>query len=130
MKFFKLIVLTLLFSLFSYAQTDFTGDWKIDWSDENGMAHSLKLTIASDGTYALDMEMDGNVNVKGKYEMDGDKMTIWDTEGEYACGSDKKGVYQVMASATSMTMTRVSDECTERGDPSGVMTFQRLSSVK
>lgn len=127
MKFLKLIILALLLPFFSYAQDGVVGDWKIEWDDANGH-HTLKLTLASDGTYMVDMEMDSKIDIKGKYEMDGDKMTIQDTEGEYACGEDKKGVYQITASAGSMTMTRISEDCPNRGSETGVMTFTRIGS--
>ncbi len=129
MQHLKLLVLALLFPLFTYAQDDHIGDWKIDYTDENGMMQSTKLSIASNGTYTIDFGMNSNIEVKGNYEMADDKMTIWDTEGEYACiGEDKKGVYRVSVSSGSLTMTRISDGCPQRGSPEGIMTFQRIGS--
>jgi len=125
----KTLMLVLLFPLFSYAQSDIVGDWKIDWTDESGMTQALKLTIASDGTYAVDMGMDAYIDIEGKYEYADGKMTVWDTGGEYAClGENNKGVYQITASAGEMTMTKISEECPQRGSETGVMTFERIGS--
>jgi len=128
MKFLKLMTLALLFPLVTYAQSDIVGDWKIEFPGENGATMSAKLTVASDGTYMVDFGMDSKIEVKGKYELDGNQMTIQDTGGDNSCGEDKKGIYQVTVSTDSMTMTRVSDECETRGGPEGTMTFTRIGS--
>lgn len=128
MKFFKVVPLVFLFPIFCSAQTSEVGDWKISFTDENGAEVAVKLTLASDGSYTVDFGMDSNIEVKGKYEIDGDEMTIQDTGGANSCGEDKKGIYKVTASADSMTMTRISDECETRGGPEGIMTFTRMGS--
>jgi len=61
MKIFKLLLLACLFPFFANAQTDVAGSWKIEWDDEGGTHHTLKLTLESDGTYAVDMEMDDKI---------------------------------------------------------------------
>ena len=97
------------------------GKWKMSVPDENGNMATLKVKISDDGTYALDFGGDGTVEVTGKYTDNGGKLTIQDN------GSDctGKGVYSYKIEGNTMTMTRVSDECPDRGGPEGVMTLQR-----
>ena len=124
----KTLMLVLLFPLFSYAQSDIVGDWKIDWTDESGMTQALKLAIASDGTFTVDAGMDAYIDIEGKYVYEDGKMTVWDTGGDAACLGEKKGVYQVTADAGSMTLTQISEECPQRGGNNCVITFERIGS--
>ncbi len=49
-------------------------------------------------------------------------MTIQDTEGS---DCTEQGVYTFKIEGDTLTMTRVSDGCANRGGPDGVMTMQR-----
>jgi uncharacterized protein YqkB len=80
------------------------------------------VIISDQGTYTVDVGADGNIENKGKYSLDGSKMTIQDTEGSDCNGV---GVYTFKIEGDTMTMTRVSDACTERGGPEGVMVFKK-----
>ena len=82
----------------------------------------LKVDISENGTYAVDFGADGTVENKGKYTVDGAKMTIQDTEGSDCRG---EGVYTFKIEGNTLTMTRVSDPCADRGGPDGVMKMER-----
>ena len=98
------------------------GAWKMSVPDENGKMTPLKVDISADGTYAVDFGADGTIENKGKYTLDGGKMTIQDTEGSDCTA---QGVYTLKIEGDTLTMTRVSDGCANRGGPEGVMTMQR-----
>lgn len=123
MKILFRLLLTLMimlpFGLFAQSPV---GAWKMSVPDENGKMTPLTVTISADGTYAVDFGADGNVETKGKYTLDGGKMTIQDTEGS---DCTETGVYTLKVDGDTLTMTRVSDGCTNRGGPEGVMSMQR-----
>jgi hypothetical protein len=98
------------------------GTWSMSVPDENGKMTPLKVAIAADGTYAVDFGVDGTIENKGKYTVEGGKMTIQDTEGSDCTAP---GVYTLKIEGDTMTMTRISDGCANRGGPDGVMTMQR-----
>lgn len=98
------------------------GSWKLSVPDENGTMVPLYVDIADDGTYTLDFGADGKIDTKGKYSLDNDKMTIQDTEGS---DCTEAGVYAYKNDGKTMTMTRISDACTGRGGPEGVITMEK-----
>ncbi len=118
-RFFLLALFLLPISL---AAQSLAGTWKMEVPGDDGGTMIIKATLSEDGSYSLDWGADGNVEVKGKYEAKDGQVTIWDVEGS-DCTS--KGVYKYAISGNTMTMTRVSDACADRGGPEGVMTMQR-----
>lgn len=98
------------------------GNWNMSVPDEKGNMVPLKVSLAEDGTYTVDFGADGVVETKGIYTREGDKITIQDTEGT---DCTEKGVYTLKIDGDTMTLTRVSDGCAQRGGPAGVMTMQR-----
>jgi hypothetical protein len=94
-------VFMLSFSVIGISQS-VVGDWYID---EAGW----KLTFKSDGTYSVDVGMDGKVDVTGKYSIDGSTITIQDDAGCTAEGKYKFGVDN-----SSMWVDPISDGCAER----------------
>lgn len=98
------------------------GAWKMSVPDQNGKMTPLIVNIAADGTYAVDFGADGTVENRGKYTVESGKMTIQDTEGS---DCTEPGVYTFKIEGDTLTMTRVSDGCANRGGPDGVMTMQR-----
>ena len=120
-----LFILLLAFPISIFAQS-VEGDWKITIPAPEGKTMDALLSIDANGTYTVDLGMDGTVNVEGTYTMDGDKMTIQDTKGEQAClGDATAGVYTITVDDKSFVMTRVNDPCEGRGGPEGVMSFTR-----
>jgi len=116
-----LLAAILLFPLGLAAQSP-VGTWKLSIPGEDGKMIPVTANIADNGTYALDFGADGTVETKGKYSMDKDQMTIQDTEGTDCTAS---GVYTIMVDEKTLTMTRVSDGCPNRGGPEGVMKMER-----
>jgi hypothetical protein len=123
MKFLLPLFLTFLALLpFGLFAQNPVGAWKMSVPDENGKMTPLKVDISADGTYSVDFGADGTVENKGKYTLDGGKMTIQDTEGS---DCTEQGVYTLKIEGDTLTMTRVSDGCANRGGQEGVMTMQR-----
>lgn len=123
MKSLQRSILLLCFCLpLGLAAQSIEGSWKTQIPDGQGGMIPMKVTLEN-GTYAVDMGMDGSIEINGKYEISGDQMTIQDTGGANACNG--KGVYKVEVSDKAMKMTRVSDACPERGGPEGVMSWTK-----
>lgn len=120
--FLRFLTLALLLSPLSLMAQSPVGSWKLSVPDDKGNMIPLKVDISDQGTYTLDFGADGSVETKGKYSMDGAKMTIQDAEGTDCTGV---GVYTLKVEGDTMTMTRVSDACTNRGGPEGVMVMKK-----
>ncbi len=120
----NLLWLLLWLPLSAFTQTTLTGDWTFEAPTEDGKMIPVKLSISAD-SYTVDFGMDGNSEVKGRYMTEGNQITIWDVEGANACPADAKGVYTFEVTETTMTMTKIKDDCDGRGGPEGKMMFQR-----
>ncbi len=118
----RLILVSLLFLPIGLIAQSIAGTWKMSVPADDGSTMTIKVNIAADGTYALDWGADGSVETKGKYTAENGKMTVQDTEGA-ECTS--KGVYNYKIEGNTLTMTRISDDCPNRGGPEGVMTMTR-----
>ena len=120
--FLRFLTLAVLLSPLSLMAQSPVGSWKLPVPDGSGNMITLKVDISAEGTFTLDVGADGNIETKGKYTMDGAKMTIQETEGTECSGV---GVYTIKVEGDTMTMTRVSDACTDRGGPEGVMVLKK-----
>lgn len=120
-----MIIMLMLAPFFLLAQASIVGDWKIEVPGEDGKLYDSKLSFDIDGNYQLDFAMDGQVNVRGKYELSGSRVTLWDVAGEFGCPSEMKGVYEIEVSETTLKVAVVSDDCEGRRG-SGKMAFERL----
>ena len=123
----KLVLTALigLLPLFTMAQAALSGRWLVQQETPDGIWQA-KFVMRDDGSYAVDLGNDGSVDVRGKTEFSGDQVTVWDTGGENACGSDKKGVYAYKIEGDMLTLNRIKDDCEGRGGPDGVMRMQRM----
>ena len=117
--FFFFIMAMLPFGLMAQSPV---GNWKMSVPDENGKLMPMKVDILADGSYNIDFGAEGSIEIKGKYTVDGAKMTIQDTEGS---DCTEKGVYTIKVEGDTLTLARMSDGCANRGGPEGVMTMQR-----
>lgn len=118
----KILFTILICSLaMSVSAQSIVGKWKFEFPSDQGTM-VMSATIKADGTYALDFGNDGSAEVTGKYSVDGDTFTVKDDAGD--CTG--KGVYKIKVTDDTMTMTRVSDECANRGGPEGVMVSKRM----
>ena len=95
------LLFMLSFSVIGFSQS-VVGDWYID---EAGW----KLSFKSDGTYAVDLGVDGTIDITGKYTIDGQTLTIKDDAGCTAEGKYKFGL-----ESGSMWVDPISDGCSER----------------
>ena len=120
--FLRFLTLALLLSPLSLMAQNPVGSWKLPVPDGSGNMITLKVDISAEGTFTLDVGADGNIETKGKYTMDGAKMSIQETEGTECTGV---GVYTIKVEGDTMTMTRISDACTDRGGPEGVMVLKK-----
>jgi hypothetical protein len=120
--FLRFLTLVLLLSPLSLMAQSPVGSWKLPVPDGNGNMITLKVDISAEGTFTLDAGADGNIETKGKYTMDGAKMTIEETEGTECTGV---GVYTIKVEGDTMTMTKISDACTNRGGPEGVIVLKK-----
>lgn len=126
MKMLTKAVVALLFCLpFSLAAQDFVGDWTMKMPADNGDMVDVHLSIKGDGSYTVDFGKDGNVEINGNYQNDGNQITVWDDGTGDGCPKGAKGVYNWAIEGDKMTMTRISDACTSRGGPEGKMVFTR-----
>lgn len=116
-----LITGLVCFMTVSISAQSVIGKWKFEFQTDNGTL-VMSADIKADGTYALDMGNDGSVEMTGKYTVSGDTFTIQDDGGD--CTG--KGVYNISFAGDKMTMTRISDECANRGGPEGKMTSTRM----
>lgn len=100
----------------SLPDNDLVGTWRYDRGDGS----SFLLSFAADNTYSADLDQDGVPDLKGKYTVEGDTMTIEDTTGDCV---GKVGVYTMQMEGKLMTLTEVSDDCADRSAGAG-QTFQ------
>ncbi len=114
-----------LLPLLAMAQADLAGSWLMTAETPDGHWEA-KFTMQDDGSYTIDLENDGSIDVRGKTEFDGNQITVWDMGGDRACGPDKKGVYAYKVEGDMLTLNRVKDDCEGRGGPDGVMRMKRM----
>jgi hypothetical protein len=119
---FHLFIACMVMLPFGLMAQSPVGAWKMSIPDQNGKMTPVKVQISEDGTYAIDFGADGTIDLKGKYTVEGGKITVQDTEGSDCTAP---GVYTLKIEGDTLTMTRISDGCTNRGGPEGVMTMQR-----
>lgn len=100
------------------------GTWGMSVPAEDGSMMPVQAKMSADGTYTIDFGADGVVEVRGKYELSGDQVTVQDVgEGENSCTG--VGVYRMEVTEKTLTMTRIKEECPGRGGPDGVMVMTR-----
>jgi len=112
MKQFLLLALLVVSPMLLAAQHDMTGSWVSSGETPEGESWSIKLTFDEDGTYSVDMNADGSVEVQGDYTIDGDQITLQDKPGDNSCESP--GVYKFNVEGDNCTVTVVADDCPGR----------------
>ena len=77
---------------------------------ENG---GVILSFGGDGAYRV--TQNDHAMVSGAYRSKGDRLTLTDVSGQFACPSDKaKGTYAWRLDGTALTLTKVDDACEDR----------------
>ena len=117
----KVLCISFIFCLaFSISAQSWVGKWKMEFTTDEGIL-VLTADLKTNGTYTLDLGADGTIEVNGTYTMSDDTMTFSDNG---ACQGI--GVYKVKATDTTLTLTKISDECTDRTGPDGIMVGKRM----
>jgi len=111
--------LLLFFSLLCFSVTGLAqnpeGGWVITTPTPDGEQVTWKFILKSDGTYAVDINVDGSIEVTGKYSVDGDTMTVQNDEGCGCC--TEKGIYKFGLENDQLWMDPVEDSCPNRKPP-------------
>jgi hypothetical protein len=114
--------LFLLISLFFFSTTNYAqspvGSWVITTPGDRGEPMTWKLTFNSNGTYAVDFDLNGSVEITGKYSIDGTQVSV-QNDPECGCCTDK-GIYKFGFEDGRLWMNPVDDPCDERRPPQKV----------
>ena len=98
----------LFFSIASCYGQDVPADQLVGiWTKSMG-ERIIKFTLKADHTYEVDFAGDEGIDVTGKFEISGTRITFNDDEGEYSQNAPP-GVYEYKLSETSLTMTGADD---------------------
>jgi len=98
--------------------TSIAGAWKTG---------TLTLTIASNGSYTTVDNVNG-VNLTGTYSTSGNQLTITDTGGTGSCTAGQATgtyTYAIGGGGSTLTLTKVSDNCTGRTNAINGLNFTR-----
>lgn len=101
MRYLLVLFLSLSFSVISFGQSP-VGEWL---ASEAGW----KVNFKSDGTYAVDIGVDGSVDITGKYQTESGTITIQDD-----AGCTEKGEYKFGLENGQIWLDPISDPCTDR----------------
>jgi hypothetical protein len=111
--------LFLCLSIFFFSATsptnDLVGAWVITTPDENGDAITWEMTLTEDGTYSVDILVDGSVDLHGKYWVDGKQITFQNNEECGCC--DDKGLYKFWIENDKLWVDPIEDNCELRKPP-------------
>lgn len=88
------------------------GTWKWQGQGPDGSTAWSSVTFKSDGTYDLDIGMNGTIEANGTYTMEGGVFTISDTS-EPVCDG-KPGTYTVKIEGNTLKGELVEDDCAAR----------------
>lgn len=127
------------------AQSTPAGTWYSEVTDQQGKVVLFSLIMGPDSTYAVDLFLDGVPDSKGKYEVEGDVLTLqeetaygiiqcnpplrpstWVTIQELtALDCQAKGVYTFELDGETLVLERVREGCSGRNIPSANIKFAR-----
>src|SRR5437773_2178905 len=68
-------------------------------------------TIKDDGTFDVDLNMGARRDAWGKYEVDGNTVTLVATGGMKPKGCDGKGIYSFSGTGDNLSFRLISDTC-------------------
>ena len=76
-------------------------------------ADGTVIDFGSDGR--VHISQGGKTMVEGTYKIAGDKLTLTDVSGSFACPKDKaSGTYTWQVQTSALTLTKVDDPCDDR----------------
>jgi len=90
-----------------YGQDDPDDQLVGTWTKPMG-EKTIKFTLKADHTYEVDFAGDEGIDVSGKFEISGTRITFNDDQGEYSENAPP-GVYEFKVSETSLTYTEADD---------------------
>ncbi|MDX2302012.1 MAG: hypothetical protein NW226_04390 [Microscillaceae bacterium] len=93
----------------SFFNAEIIGKWSFQ-TDQGTVAVEFK----TDNTYLVDFGVDGQIDITGNYTLESDQITLQDISGANMCG--EKATYTVKIEGTTLTLTKVKDDCPGRGD--------------
>ncbi len=104
---------------------DPSGTWKLTMSSPDGQEMVASITF-TDGSYEADFMMDGSIEIAGDYTMDGSNITMHDDieSSENAC--EEAGTYSMDVSGDTMTLSLVSDGCSNRSEVLDGITLTKM----
>lgn len=113
------VALLFLLPCMGFAQTSIVGEYTSQAPDEQGKLMPLKVSMKADGTFTVDFGADSNIDITGKYSIEGDQITLLDS----FC-PDQKGIFKLEMTETVTTFTVITDPC-KRGGPEGKIVLTR-----
>lgn len=120
--FFCLILSLLLSPLFLSGQSIY-GSWAMEGTTSDGETVTNTVSFMENGQMTVDFGSDGSVDVEAAFTLDGNQISISDSNEESPC-YNKIGIYAFSIDGKTMTAEVVEDPCDERrGDgKAGTMT--------
>ncbi len=102
-----LILPLVLFSVLTcYGQDEQPDPLAGNWT-KNFNGRTVTLSFSPDQKFQTDFTGDEGIDVWGRYELSGNRITFNDEGGDYS--ADVAGVYEFKADETSVTFTEVDD---------------------
>jgi len=107
-----IFILSISFISAANSQSPLEGIWQGNLESEFQSAQlSWKF---SDEKYDLDMNIDGTIEVSGKWEIRDDRLYLWDLSGPMACPESQTGIYDFTITDNTMILSLVEDDCLGR----------------
>ncbi len=126
MKYNKpLAMFILLFTPFLLQAQDIVGSWSVTGVTPDGTSITNTITFNTDMTMTVDMGSDGTIDVRAKYSVDGDVVSVSDTGTKSPCYG-KVGMYRMSFADDKATATLVKDDCVERKGDGRPMVMTRI----
>lgn len=125
LKNLSVFLLVMICGVAAFAQSAIVGKYEIKATNQNGEEMVIHVTMTDDMKHMVDYGADGNIETQGEHSIDGDQVTIWDLVGAGDC-EGKKGVYKFSKEGKTLTMTKISEECPNRGGPEGKMVMTQI----
>lgn len=108
-------------------QNDLEGTWIGKFNNPQGMSLTISWTF-DDGTYLMDMNNDGAIEVEGKFEIVSDTLNVWDLKGNMACPENEKGSFTFEINGEALKIALVEDPCPGRSMITPNASWTRKSS--
>ena len=95
------------------SSADLIGTWHTAQNEQ------IKSIFKSNNTYEVDLDGDGNTEVKGVYSVHGSRVAISDLKGTQACSGELIGIYRYEINDDTLIFTLIEDGCEDRKNSTG-----------